>query len=59
MCLWEDDGQGDSDADEILGGPNGELSLTAARTNYRAFGASSRDALPHVRPPRPDEMTGC
>jgi hypothetical protein len=31
ICDWEDDGQDDKDADEIWGGPNGELSLTESR----------------------------
>lgn len=31
ICRWEDDGQDDSNADEILGGPNGKLSLTESR----------------------------
>ncbi len=34
-CGWEDDGQDDHDADVIRGGPNGDLSLTQARTSYR------------------------
>ncbi|MEK8038405.1 CPCC family cysteine-rich protein [Burkholderia contaminans] len=56
VCFWEDDGQDDDDADEVLGGPNGDLSLTKGRANYRAFGASRRQDLPHVRPPLPHEM---
>jgi hypothetical protein len=31
VCDWEDDGQDDEDADDILGGPNGKLSLTEYR----------------------------
>ena len=31
ICDWEDDLQDDKDADEIWGGPNGDLSLTANR----------------------------
>lgn|SRR5678816_4452960 len=34
VCSWEDDGQGDSDADEVRGGPNGSLSLTDARRGF-------------------------
>ncbi len=30
VCLWEDDGQDEDDADIIRGGPNGVLSLTQA-----------------------------
>ena len=33
-CNWEDDGQSDADADVVRGGPNGTLSLTAARKIY-------------------------
>ena len=33
-CGWEDDGQGDADADEVRGGPNGTRSLSEARAIY-------------------------
>lgn len=33
VCAWEDDGQNDEEADEIWGGPNGDLSLTENRLN--------------------------
>ena len=56
VCFWEDDGQDDDDADDVLGGPNGSLSLTVGRANYQEFGASRRQDLPHVRPPLPEEM---
>jgi hypothetical protein len=46
VCFWEDDGQDDDDADEVLGGPNGDLSLTEGRANYRAFGASRTGPSP-------------
>jgi cysteine-rich CPCC protein len=39
VCFWEDDGQSDRDADVVRGGPNGSLSLTQARRNYRQFGS--------------------
>ncbi|MFE3454553.1 CPCC family cysteine-rich protein [Nonomuraea sp. NPDC059194] len=55
VCFWEDDGQDDHDANEVRGGPNYELSLTQGRRNFAEFGASRRQDLPHVRPPRPDE----
>jgi len=35
-CGWEDDGQGDSDSGVVRGGPNGSLSLDAARAAYAA-----------------------
>lgn len=56
VCFWEDDGQGDGAADEVRGGPNGALSLTVARANFRSFGASDRLHLPAVRPPSPDKV---
>ncbi len=37
LCGWEDDGQDDPHADEVWGGPNGSLSLTAARENFKTF----------------------
>jgi Cysteine-rich CPCC len=56
VCYWEDDGQDDHNADAVLGGPNGYLSLTQARANYQAFGACEEAMLVNVRPPRPDEL---
>jgi hypothetical protein len=40
VCGWEDDGQDDADADVVRGGPNGDVSLTEARRNFRAFGVT-------------------
>ena len=54
--FWEDDGQDDHDADEVRGGPNGDLSLAAARRNFREFGASDRRSIQHVRKPESDEI---
>lgn len=34
LCWWEDDGQGEDEADVVRGGPNGDLSLTVARANF-------------------------
>ena len=56
VCFWEDDGQSDEDADEVFGGPNGSLSLTQARANFRAFGACDRQFVAKVRPPLPKEQ---
>jgi hypothetical protein len=56
VCFWEDDGQDDQNADEVWGGPNGPLSLTEARANYRAFGASSERRRQFVRAPQPEEL---
>ena len=38
VCWWEDDGQDDSDADDVLGGPNKGYSLSAARENFKKHG---------------------
>src|SRR5262249_42723121 len=56
VCFWEDDGQDDDDADEVRGGPNGALSLSVARDNFRAYGASDERFRDSVRAPRPDEF---
>jgi hypothetical protein len=56
VCFWEDDGQDDDDADDVRGGPNSDLSLTQGRENYRNFGASRRQDLPHVRLPLAHEL---
>lgn len=37
LCHWEDDGQDDSSANQILGGPNGKYSLTMARKNFEKY----------------------
>ncbi|MFF0739194.1 CPCC family cysteine-rich protein [Streptomyces sp. NPDC004111] len=42
-CGWEDDGQDDADADVVRGGPNGALSLTQARLEYRADATEAGD----------------
>jgi Cysteine-rich CPCC len=34
ICLLEDDGQDDPDADEVRGGPNYRYSLSEARRNF-------------------------
>lgn len=56
VCFWEDDGQDDADADEVRGGPNGSLSLSVARANYRSCGACEERATPFVRKAFPDEL---
>ena len=38
FCFWEDDGQDEEDSSVVRGGPNGSISLSQARENYRAFG---------------------
>lgn len=34
LCDWEDDNQGDADAADVRGGPNGDYSLQEARGNF-------------------------
>jgi hypothetical protein len=55
VCFWEDDGQDDRDADRVRGGPNGRLSLTQARRNFHAIGASDERRIQFVREPLPHE----
>lgn len=55
VCFWEDDGPDDHDAAIVRGGPNGSLSLTQARANYREFGACDRSMVGNVRLPRAGE----
>ena len=56
VCFWEDDGQGTSSADTVRGGSNGDLSLTAAQENYRAYGACERRYIVNVRLPLESEI---
>lgn len=53
VCFWEDDPGQTPDFDE--GGAN-PLSLDEARRNFRAIGACEPNMLPHVRPPRSEEL---
>ena len=56
VCFWEDDGQDNHDANLVRGGPNGSASLTEARANFAAFGASDRVFLDRVRSPTSTEQ---
>lgn len=56
VCFWQDDGQGDDEADEVIGGPNGQLSLAQARANYQDFGAVEKRFRKKVRPPSLGEL---
>ena len=56
VCFWEDDGQDGYDADVVRGGPNGALSLSEARGNYRELGACDARSVGNVRRPRPEEL---
>ena len=55
VCWWQDDGQDESDADVVRGGPNGTLSLTRARVNFLAYGASDPRFTGRVRLALPSE----
>lgn len=55
VCFWEDDGQDDHNADVVLGGPNGGLSLSQARLNYSMFRACDEQSENSVRRPLPGE----
>jgi hypothetical protein len=57
VCWWQDDGQDEVDADVVRGGPNGTLSLTAARANFLACGASDPRFVGRVRAPLASERT--
>jgi len=58
VCYWEDDGQDENDADEVRGGPNGGLSLSAARQNFAVFGACEERFKNNVRPVTAKERSG-
>ncbi len=55
VCFWQDDGQDDHDAETVRGGPNRGLSLSTARENFRAIGATEERTLSLVRRPLPTE----
>ncbi|WP_263373095.1 CPCC family cysteine-rich protein [Granulicella aggregans] len=55
VCYWQDDGQDDSDADIVRGGPNNLLSLSEARRNFAEIGASDLLFIGNVRAPLPSE----
>src|SRR5436309_2352246 len=50
LCNWQDDGQDDSNADEVRGGPNRSYSLTEARENFEQYLV--------IFPPEDDPRTG-
>ena len=56
VCFWEDDGQDDNDAATVRGGPDGFLSLSEARANYRRFGACEERLIADVRRPYRNEL---
>ena len=56
VCFWENDVFTGSDTEPS--DCNHGLTLRQGRANYRAFGACEARLLPHVRPPRPEELPG-
>ena len=54
VCCWEDDDL-QSDDRSYAGGAN-RVSLNEAKENFTAYGAKSREAAPHTRPPLPSEQ---
>lgn len=57
LCGWEDDGQDESDADRVLGGPNYELSLAAARENFKQHLEKHSPDSKRFRPPTQREAS--
>ena len=55
VCFWHDDGQDEADAERVLAGPNGHLSLRQAQINFKRIGAIDERWKSKVRPPAPDE----
>jgi hypothetical protein len=55
VCWWEDDGQEDTDAEDVRLTVNGQLSLSEAREFYTRIGACHPRFLPFVRKPLPAE----
>ena len=54
VCFWQHDHVDEADPDAAPVGPN-HVSLSGARANFAAFGASERKHLKSVRAPRADE----
>jgi hypothetical protein len=53
VCFWEDDPI--QFADPTYGGGANRPSLDQARKNFSEFGACEKEALRHVRRPKPEE----
>jgi hypothetical protein len=52
--MWEDDDI-QHDNPDFAGGAN-KMSLNEAKSNFAKMGAKGQEAVPHARPPLPDEM---
>jgi Cysteine-rich CPCC len=57
VCFWEDDNVQFGDPD-FRGGAN-HVTLNEARKHFKDFGASERQFVEKVRPPREDEIKPC
>ncbi|SRR6266511_4270140 len=55
LCGWEDDGQDEADAERVLGGPNYEMSLVAARENFVRHLDTHAPGSKRFRAPTPRE----
>jgi hypothetical protein len=56
VCYWQDDGQRNVDALTYRGGPNNLVTLSQARLEFEAIGASDLLYIGEVRPPLPKEL---
>jgi len=56
VCWWEDDGQGNNDADIAMGGPNYGISLTKARFNFLTKGIYDPERKDLIKLKKPKEM---
>jgi len=54
VCYWEDDGQGDADANIVRANL---VSLSEARANFAQLGASDLLYIGEVRSPLPSELS--
>ncbi|GAB4135593.1 MAG: CPCC family cysteine-rich protein [Planctomycetaceae bacterium] len=54
VCFWEDD-VFVTNGEDIASVANHGMMVSQAQANFIMFGASSKDAIPHVRPPKYDE----
>jgi len=54
--LRHDDGQDEANAELILGGPNGHLSLREAQINFKLIGASDERRKSRARRPNPTKL---
>lgn len=56
VCFWTRDGRSPSEASEVVGTRNGELTLALARANFRRLGACDARFRSYVRSPTRAEL---